>query len=172
MKLKYAAAISLLAWLGVVAWMATMVIAKPAVMRTRAGTTEPPVMNELRNGVARNQRAEQALAGLQAGVPAAGEGAIALSPRGRLDPETGDALRIDAADAAALTADHVVSLIVSSGARRRALIDGRYVGPGARLDGGARVRAIGFDWVAIDDERNGRRILRVRSPYLAPGEEG
>lgn len=172
MRLKYAAAVSLLVWLGVVAWMATMVIAKPAVMRTRAGTTEPPVMNELRNGIGRNQRAGQALAALQAGVPVSGESAIALSARGRLDPDTGDALRVDPDDAVALAAEPVVSLIVSSGTRRRALIDGRYVGPGARLDGGARVRAIGFDWVAIEDARSGRRILRVRSPFVAPGEEG
>ena len=171
-KLKYAAAIALLVWLGVTAWMATMVVAKPAIMRSGASTAELPTMAQLREGIARNQRALQSLQALGEGTLAGTmDPLIALSPSGVVDPFTGDVGTVDSLDGV-IAGEHVVSLVLSHGKRRRAVIDGRLVGPGARLGDGSRVRAIGVDWVAIEDARRGRRVLRMPPPYTAPAETG
>ena len=54
-----------------------------------------------------------------------------------------------------------VSLVLSSGGSRTAFVNGEQVRAGQRLSSGGRVRAIGPDWVRIDDPVHGNQTYRV-----------
>jgi len=158
MRHRYYAAVALAVWLAVTGWMASMVVAKPAVMRVSAQAEDTPAMLELRQQLARNQR-DMALLSRFDELPWSsddGEPLLALSP-----PPLPSAA---AGDPAGLQPAYEVTLVVSHQGRRRALVNGQYLAPGSRLDNGARVMAIGQDWVRVEDPQNGVQMLRVRNP--------
>jgi hypothetical protein len=158
MKHKYYAAAALAAWLLVIGWLASMVVAKPAVMRVRGQTEDSPAALELRQNLARNVR-DMALLARFDGLPDSsddGQPLLALTP-----PPLPAASPGNAADPAP---DYVLSLVVSHDQRRRAVVNGQYLSTGSRLDNGAKVLAIGPDWIRLDDPANGVRTLHVRNP--------
>lgn len=157
MNRKNHAAIALLAWLGVTGWLASMVVAKPAVLRLHGQQEDSQTVIDLRNGMARNER-DMGLLGAFDDLPFSGDDgqslvAVVPAPRPGAD---------DAAPS------YEISLVVTHGKRRRALINGQYLAPGSRLDDGTRVVAIGNDWVRLDDPAYGVRTLHVRNPLDEP----
>ncbi len=170
MKMKYTAAFALVAWLLVAGWLASMVIAKPAVLRMGNQAEETAAMAELRNAINRNRQAAAALATLRdsqfpvvdtgnvVALPvAAGALAAGSSTAGNGDAEAGPA--------------HAISLVLVSNGRRVAVIDGQYVQIGSRLADGTRVRAIGQDWVRLADQAGNQQTYRVLNP-LQPAQAG
>ncbi len=158
MKHKHYAAAALAAWLVIIGWLASMVVAKPAVMRVRGQTEDSPAALELRQNLARNTRDMELLARFDGLPDSSGDGQplLALTP---------PALPLaNAGNAANLVPDYVLSLVISHDKRRRALINNQYLTTGSRMDNGARILAIGPDWVRLDDPVNGIRILHVRNP--------
>lgn len=176
MKMKYTAASALLAWLLVVGWLASMVIAKPAVLRLGNQAEETAEMAELRNGIARNRQTAAAIATLRdAAFPVAdGNGVIALpvaapvSTASVAGTTTGNQA---GAEPGAAPAARALSLVLVTNGRRVAVVDGQYVQVGSRLADGTRVRAIGQDWVRLDDAAGTRQTLRVLNP-LQPVQGG
>lgn len=161
MKHKHYALAALVAWLLVTGWMASMVVAKPAVMRVRAQAEDTPEILQLRQQLARNQRDMTLLARFD-DLPYAsddGQPLVALAP-----PPAPVASAGNVGNAGELPPDYEVSLVVSHQGRRRALVNGQYLAPGGRLENGARVLAIGPDWVRVDDPSEGVRLLRVQNP--------
>ncbi|MNO08253.1 hypothetical protein D3C81_2308120 [compost metagenome] len=54
---------------------------------------------------------------------------------------------------------------MSTDGKRRALIDGQWVGPGARLADGSRVRAIGRDRVLLDAASGETVTVLMPAPF-------
>jgi len=179
MKMKYTAAFALVAWLLVAGWLASMVIAKPAVLRMGNQAEETAAMAELRNAINRNRQAAAALATLRdsqfpvvdtgnvvalpvAAAPATNAQGMATSGYGNTGAEAG---------AGADAMPHAVSLVLVGNGRRVAVIDGQYVQIGSRLADGTRVRAIGPDWVRLTDPAGNPQTYRVLNP-LQPTQAG
>src|SRR5690606_31101422 len=66
--------------------------------------------------------------------------------------------------------EHQLTLIVSEGRRRRAIIDGQLAGTGSRLADGSHVRAIGKDHVVIEDVLGQPTTLRMPPPFATAGQ--
>ena len=173
MKMKYTAAAALLAWLLVVGWLASMVIAKPAVMRMGNQAEETAATAELRNGVARNRGVAASIAQLRttAMIDAGGDSLIALPSATAAGNGNNSGNGSTGAAEGEGAATHVISLVLAASGRRVAVIDGQSVRVGARLEDGSRVSAIGQDWVRLDDAAGNRQTLRVTNP-LHPEQAG
>ena len=148
MKIKFTAAIALALWLAVTGWLATMVIVKPAVLRLGNDADETTVMVELRGAIERNRQMQQHIAQLRQ-TTFADNGQPLLALPSAAGAEGGD-IRSRPAGTTAEPVAHTVSLVLEANGRRSAIIDGRHVHAGARLDDGSRVAAIGTDWVRIE----------------------
>ncbi len=169
MKMKYTAIVALIAWLAVTGWLATMVIAKPAVLRLGNQAEETSAMAELRTAIARNNKAQALVAPLRhSAMVGIGTELVALpatSPSGTTSgqPSYGQG--------GSAPGEHNVTMILTTDGRRSAVIDGQRVRTGSRLPDGSRVRAIGPDWVRIVDGSGALVVKAVRSPFL-PQEGG
>ena len=169
MKVKYTAAIALVAWLGVVGWVTSMVVAKPVVMPYQNDSDSSTTMAQLQLDIARNAKASGALHALQQqdfGNNSA-EPLLAVAPPllpgagAEGEPGVGGI-----AQPGQPGYEHIVSMVVSVPGSRRAVVDGSYVAAGGVLRGGAHVRAIGPDWVDLEDV-TGQRRIHVRQAFAA-----
>ena len=167
MKSKYTAATALLVWLLVTGWLATLVIAKPAVLRQSPTPEETARMAELRAAIANNQRSQQLVASLAGSGTYSRIGpAVALpalpSVAAVVPGGAGMADNRAPADEQTLPAPRLSAVIQTDGVRS-AIIDGQVVRTGSRLSDGSRVRAIGDDWVRAQYAAGSSHVLRVRS---------
>ena len=161
MKMKYFAALSLLVWLGVTGWLASMVITKPAALRQNQGAEETAAMAELRASVDRNKRMRESIAQL-------GEAQVYQSDAPLVAVAAPRPMASDVVEAALPPPS--VSLVLTSAGSRTAFVNGEQVRAGQRLSTGGRVRAIGPDWVRIDDPVHGNQTYRV--PALISNTNG
>lgn len=174
MKSKYTAATALLAWLLVTGWLATLVIAKPAVLRQSPTQEDTARMAELRTAIASNQRSQQLVASLASSGTQGSIGPVVAMPA---LPSVANPAAVDtglAAGNAASSEDQPVALprlsaVIQTDGLRSAIIDGQVVRVGSRLSNGSRVRAIGHDWVRAQYAAGSSYMLRVRS-IAASGE--
>lgn len=173
MRMKYTAAFALVAWLLVTGWLASMVIAKPAVLRMGNQAEETAEMAEFRNAIRHNQQAAAVLATLRGNQqPIVDTGnVIALPVTAAPSSATGGPGAIAGYGYGNATAEagtgetaHAVSLVLVSSGRRVAVIDGQHVQVGSRLADGTRVRAIGQDWVRLADPAGNAQTYRVLNP--------
>lgn len=171
MKLKFTAALALAIWLAVTGWLATMVIAKPAILHLGNSADETASMAELRSAIERNRQARDQIASLrQSSFSDGGRPLIALQSAlpaaGGNTTYSGYATVQDGGAPAALD----VSMVLDTDGRRSAIVDGQRVRAGSRLADGSRVRAIGAGWVRIE-RPDGERIDRpVPSPLQQQGK--
>lgn len=161
MKMKYFAAVALLLWLGVTGWLASMVIVKPVVLRVGAGAEETEEMAQTRAAIARNRQIQQQLE--------ASSGVSTLSAVGPLIALPDANARPQQALAAELPPLPSVSLVITASGYRSAVVNGEHVRVGQRVDSGARVRAIGPNWVRVDDPVHGSQTLVVADPIRPAG---
>lgn len=163
MKLKHSAVLALVLWLGVVAWVGAMIVAKPTVFGRYGADSDAASAAALQQQVVHNDEMRRALsrmAALRRGTMT--EVAVAPAP----SAAEAEALALAASGAAPVrTAPaHVLSLIVSSDRLQQAVIDGELVARGAQLEDGLRVRAIGTNWVRLQDAKGRTQTLTLRSP--------
>lgn len=183
MKMKYTAALALAVWLAVAGWLASMVIAKPAVLRLGNQADETAAMAELRNGINRNRQVTESVSSLRQAIPYTGpaQTLIALPATAPATPAVdaanspgqrgyGTSGRGGASAPADLTTP-MVTLVLNTDGHRSAIVNGEHVRAGSRLASGARVRAIGPDWVRIDDPSGTAQTYQVRNA-LAPQRDG
>jgi hypothetical protein len=175
MKMKYTAAFALVAWLLVTGWLASMVIAKPAVLRLGNQAEETAAMAELRNAINRNHQASAALVTLSDNqLPIVDTGNVVALPVAAVPATNAQGMATSGYGNAGAGADampHAVSLVLVGNGRRVAVIDGQYVQIGSRLADGTRVRAIGPDWVRLTDPAGNPQTYRVLNP-LQPTQAG
>lgn len=172
MKMKYTASIALLAWLLVAGWMASMVIAKPAVLRIGNQADETTAMAELRNGIARNRLMMESIAELRGATPYFGPSELVALPASQSSPADGTRPGGGWTAASSEPVMHAVSVVLVADGRRSAIVNGQHVRTGSRLANGARISGIGADWVRIDDPATGEQTYRVRDPLRQQGEGG
>lgn len=177
MKAKFIAAVALALWLAVTGWLATMVVAKPAVLHLGGDADETMEMAGLRNAIARNHGVQAQLASLRpTGLPGTRQPLVALPPA-RVDPAQtlgtaaasgyGYSYGIDEPAPAVAALD--VTLVMNTDGRRSAIVDGQHVRVGSRLDDGTRVRAIDAGGVRLQRPGGEQVDRRVRSPFTAGG---
>ncbi|HET6396992.1 MAG TPA: hypothetical protein VFF91_09170 [Pseudoxanthomonas sp.] len=173
MKMKFVAAFALAAWLLVAGWLASMVIAKPAVLRLGNQAEDSAAMAELRNAIARNRKTMEGLETLrQAAVPYQGTGPLIALPA-NLDPAavavaTGSGVGAAAVTTAGLQApapEPQLSLVLDTGQDRVAVFNGEQVRRGSRLANGDQVLAIGPDWISVYGRDRKRTVYRIRSQF-------
>ena len=168
MKSKYTAATALLVWLLVTGWLATLVIAKPAVLRQSPTQEDTARMAELRAAIANNQSSQQLLASLASTGTQGSIGPVVALPAlaSVANATAGDAglasASVQAGDDQVVPAPRLSAVIQTDG-QRSAIIDGQVVRIGSRLSDGSRVRAIGHDWVRAQYAAGSSYVLRVRS---------
>lgn len=163
MKMKFIAAAALAVWLIVTGWLATMVIAKPAVLRLGNDADETAAMSELRVSIERNRRVHDDIARLRTA------GAVDHTAQLIALPLASPADAVDAPAAygrdSAQALRHDVAMVLDTDGRRSAIVNGELVRPGMRLADGARVRSIGSGSVRIEYADGARADLQVRSPF-------
>ena len=162
MKMKYFAAVALLLWLGVTGWLASMVIVKPAVLRVGHGVGETEAMTQLRLSISRNKQLQQSLESSDSYTGSAAAGPVVAIP----DP-TAVAQRDTPED---LPPPPSLAMVLTADGQRSAVVNGEHVRAGQRLLSGARVRAIGPDWVRVDDPVHGVQTLVVPGPARNTGK--
>lgn len=167
MKIKFIAAIALAVWLAVTGWLATMVVVKPAVLQLGNDADETAAMVELRTAIKRNKQMQAQVELLRRSAPIGnGQPLLALPLATPPAIEGGPSSATAGTEAAA----HSVSLVLIADGRHSAVIDGQRVQRGSRLADGARVVAIGPDWVRISNAAGEHTTLPVPSPFKAePG---
>lgn len=178
MKAKFIAAAALASWLAVTGWLATMVVAKPAVLHLGTDAEETMEMAGLRSAIERNRGVQARIGALQpTGLPGTRTPLVAVAPP-RLAPAALPGMPTSAGygdvhgglDAAATAAPALdVTLVMSTDGRRSAIVDGQHVRVGSRLDDGTRVRAIDAGGVRLQRPDGERVDRRVRAPYTAGG---
>lgn len=167
MKLRYSATIALALWLGVVAWVSAMIVAKPSVRPAYNDGDGSAAIVQLQLSLTHNQRLLDSLDELDGTHPyAAVELAVAPAPE---DPvEDG----VTQTGSPAAGAPPSLSLILSSDRGRRAVVDGEWTSPGSLLADGSRVRAIGAHHVLIQRQNGETLELRMPAPFAAAGTHG
>ncbi|HAI58824.1 MAG TPA: hypothetical protein DCM32_02980 [Xanthomonadaceae bacterium] len=169
MRPKHYAALALLAWLAVVGWVGSMVAGKPRAFVGGFGDADAVVAGQIQLEIQRVEQVRTALQALAAAAPppAQAAGVVAEPPP---MPGTEDGAGPGTALAAvSRPGDRVVSLILSGASiATRAIVDGRMVGPGTRLDDGAIVRSIGPRSVRIEEADGTQRTLALRTPGDPP----
>ena len=166
MKMKHTAALALAAWLLVTGWLASMVIAKPAVLRLGNQAEDTAAMAELRNAIGRNHKAMEGIGALRvATVPYQGS-LVALPMVATNTPGMAGATASEvSAEAPIDIPEPQLSMVLDAGGRRVAVFNGEQVRLGTRLNDGSRVRAIGPDWISVSDSDGKRTTHRVRSQF-------
>lgn len=160
MKLKYSASLALALWLGVVAWVSAMIVAKPSVTRAYADGDDSATIAQLQLDINRNRQLLASLDALASSNGYGGDGPVVApgsAATASIDPATGEP--------GATVVSHTLSLILSSDRGRRALVDGQWASPGSRLADGSRVRAIGASHVLLEDPAGQRLELRMPAPF-------
>src|SRR5690606_28823143 len=119
----------------VTGWLATMVIAKPAILHLGNNAEETPAMAELRAAVQRNQQAREQTASLRRAVFADGGRPLLALPTANADSGSGawQATRTPGGDYTGEPAALDVSMVLVADGRRLAIIDGQPVRAGSRL---------------------------------------
>lgn len=166
MKMKYTAAFALAAWLLVAGWLASMVVAKPAVLRMGNQAEDSAAMAELRNAMTRNRNAVEALGALRAATTIDQTPLIAL-PTATTGPAgvAGATASEIASGAEPAAKEPQLSMVLDNGGRRVAVFNGEQVRPGSRLANGDRVHKIGLDWISVSGADGSHTIHRVRSQF-------
>lgn len=178
MKMKFTAAFALAAWLLVVGWLASMVIAKPAVLRLGNQAEDSAAMAELRNAIARNRKAIEGMDTLRhVTLPYAGTGPLIALPVDTVDPVATGLVGATASDMAAgmppvSAPEPQLSMILEAGGRRVAVFNGEQVRPGSRLADGGRVHAIGPDWISVSGRDGKRAVHHVRGQFEPRADGG
>lgn len=167
MKLKYSASLALALWLCVVAWVSAMIVAKPTVVGNFANGDESGEIAQLQRSINHNNAMLTALDAL-GGAPSDARRGPVVAP---------DPAPLPGSDGEIVTADGVpvskrLSLIISTEHSRRAVLDGRLVRPGTRLDDGSRVRSIGLDWLRIEDDAGQVSTLQLPLPFVDASSPG
>lgn len=159
MKLKYSASLALTLWLGVVAWVSAMIVAKPSVTRAYADGDDSATIAQLQLDISHNRQLLASLDALAAHGSSAAGPAVApgSATMASVDPATGGT--------GPAAAPHTLSLILSSDRGRRALVDGQWASIGNRLADGSQVRAIGAAHVLLEDPTGQRIELRMPTPF-------
>ena len=175
MKAKFIAAAALALWLAVTAWLATMVVVKPAVLHLGGDADDTMEMAGLRTAIERNRSMQARIDALRpTGLPGSHQPLVAV-PAARLDPEQAPGgvspvgYGYGAADLTPAAAALDVTLVMSTDGRRSAIVDGQHVRVGSRLDDGSRVRAIDGGGVRLQRADGEQIDRRVRSPFTAGG---
>lgn len=165
MKLKHSALLALTLWLGVVAWVSAMIVAKPSVASRYASGGDSAAMAQLQLQLEHNRQllaALDALAGSRSGALAGPVVSPEPAPVAGADNATGEGI-----------ASSRVSVIIASGRVRRAVVDGELVRAGMVLADGSRVHAIGRDWVRLVGPTGELSTLQLPRPYAgAPARVG
>lgn len=168
MRKKYIAMLALAGWIGVTAWLASMVIVKPAVLFLGNDLDESAEAIQLRAAVQRNRAVLEAAGKLRTPAPAAmGAGLVAV-PRQMAGPpalEQDGTVPGGSDDGAA--APMRLSLVIHAQGVASAIVDGNRVQAGSRLPGGSRVTAIGGTWVRL--RHTDGSVQTLRQPELAGG---
>lgn len=168
MKMKFLAMIALAVWLAVTSWLATMVIAKPAILHLGHDAEETASMAELRAAIERNRQAQERTASLRRASFVDGGRPLLALPSAAPAADTGawQAARAQGTGYTGEPAPLEVSMVLVADGRRLAIIDGQRVRAGSRLADGSRVRAIGAGRVRIE-RPDGELVERqVQSPYM------
>lgn len=160
MKLKYSASLALALWLGVVAWVSAMIVAKPSVQRAYADGDDSAAIAQLQLDINRNRQMLAALDALR--TDAATADGLAVAPAPAALPGAGT---IATGEPGLPAQGHRVSMILSTERGRRAVVDGQLARPGTRLADGSRVRAITADRVLLEDPAGQRLTLRMPAPF-------
>lgn len=164
MKLKYSASIALALWLGVVAWVSALIVAKPTVGQSYPEGSDSAATAQLQLSINHNQQLLGLLDRLGGSDPyGAADLAVAVAADAPADTASTDGAT------AAVPTVHRLSLILSSDRGRRAVIDGQWASPGGRLEDGSRVRAIGPHHVLLDSPAGERIELRMPMPFASAG---
>jgi len=165
MKMKFTAALALAVWLLVTGWLATMVVAKPAVLHLGNDADDSAAMGELRAAIERNRRAQAQIAALrQATYFDDGRPLVAVQsvpPADDVPNGNGSYDRVGAAPV-----HHDVAMVLETDGRRSAIVNGELVRAGSMLSDGSRVSAIGRGAVRIERADGERTDVRVPSPLL------
>lgn len=160
MKLKYSASLALALWLCVVAWVSAMIVAKPTVQRNYVDDDGSAAIAQLQNNINNNRRVLAKLEELRAVDGLRGQGLAVASA-----PAEASGASPDSGRSGAPVSGHRLSMIVSTGKGRRALVDGQLAAPGTRLADGSLLRAIGDDYVRIEDRNGQTRTVRMPAPF-------
>lgn len=163
MKLKYSALLALALWLAVGVWVGAMILAKPRVQSRFDDEDGSAQLAQLQMGVERNRQMLGVLDRLEGQPLANGQALLAVEPTPAAGQSAGDG-SLDGPPPRQL------SLLLSTGGRRRALIDGQWVGAGARLADGSRVRAIGSDRVLLETAAGETLTVLMPAPFAQPGK--
>ena len=175
MKPKQLALFALVAWIGVTAWVGSMVLAKPRAFPTGYADADESVTAQIQLEIQQIEALAAALSTLQQVPRTASSGPIiALPPGGGRGTgraaEAASGFAVAASDAE--PAPRVVTFILSGeGIAAKAMIDGVLVGTGARLGDGAVVRRIDPRVVHIRDAEGVPHALPVRTPSEPPAGE-
>lgn len=161
MKLKHSALLALALWLGVAVWVGAMILSKPRVQSRFDDEDASVQLAQLQMNVEHNRQLLGVLEHLEAQPASTGIALLAVEPV----PAAGDAL---SNGMLAGPAPRQLSLLLSTDGRRRALIDGQWVAPGARLADGSRVRAIGRDRVQLETPAGETVTLVMPPPFAQP----
>ncbi|MGE8234002.1 MAG: hypothetical protein ACN6OR_11475 [Stenotrophomonas sp.] len=171
MKKKYIAMTALLCWLAVSGWLASMVVAKPAVLFIGNNAEESAEAARLRASLQRNKLVLETAATLRPQPRFEGSQLIAVPD----SPAAGSAGPASNGVADADTLSLVpasLSLVVTADGRSTAIINGMPVRQGARLDDGTRVLAIGSNWARVRSPAGEVSTLRVRHIGQSPEAAG
>jgi hypothetical protein len=164
-KRKYYALLALALWLGVATWVGAMILAKPRVQARFDDEDASAQLAQLQAGVARNAQMLGVLEHLETQPVASGRALLAVEPA----PAAGQALADGRFDG---PAPRQLTLLLSTDGRRRALIDGQWVAPGARLADGSRVRAIGRDRVLLETAAGETVTVLMPTPFSQAPKAG
>lgn len=163
MRTKQYALVALMAWSGLIAWVAYMYLTQPSIRPYVAHETTATLPPQLQTSIARIEQSMQALANLRqidTRPRSPTQQAIIALPRpgtsagGNYDKASGKAVEV------------VVSLIVSGRQGRRAVIDGHYVQAGDTLKDGTVIASINLDSVELHDPLGLPRTVKLQHAYL------
>lgn len=166
MKLKYSASLALALWLCVVAWVSAMIVAKPSVANNFADGNESGEIVQLQRSINHNTAMLTALDLLDSAPDHAVAGPL-VAP----DPSPVAGSNGEIAAGTAVPIGNRLSLIISTERSRRAILDGRVVRDGTKLDNGSRVRSIGADWLRIEDAAGDIVTLQLPRPFAAASSQ-
>ena len=137
MKRKYSAALALLLWLGVVAWVSAMIVAKPSVRRAFGDDSDSAQIAQLQLELGKNRGLLAMLDQLLSGGIEADAGPLLATPKAGAMASTDNPEASSELEAPVV---HSLSLIVTSDRGRRAQVDGQWASLGQRLVGVVGVR--------------------------------
>ena len=170
MKHKHAAVVALAAWLGVVGWVGAMIVAKPTAFGGYSADGDAAAAAELQQRILHNENTRAALAALRSVRGAASPAPLVAPAPSAAEIEAEALAAIEGAPGAPAPQARVLSMIISSNRLQQAVIDGELVARGAELADGSRVRAIGSNWVRLEDARGRATRLELRQPFTTPVE--